>query len=205
VIELALPGARVLFTTRAEGDVRENDGRARVRAHVGLPLAVGRQVHGAIVRRVTEPAPDPEQEGDGQATALPDLAPAVLVADCLPVALAGDGVVAMLHGGWRGLAAGIVEEGVRAVRELGAEERLAVAIGPGARACCYEVGDDVRAAFGTTERTLDLAAIAVDRLQAAGVGEVWDTGVCTICDERFFSHRRQGVAAGRQAGVVWRA
>jgi copper oxidase (laccase) domain-containing protein len=129
----------------------------------------------------------------------------VLVADCLPVALVGQGAVAMLHAGWRGLAAGVLEEGVRAVRELGAAGPLTAAIGPGARACCYEVGEEVHAAFGTSGRTLDLAGIACDRLQAAGVEQVEDTGICTMCDERFFSHRREGDAAGRQAGVVWRA
>jgi YfiH family protein len=196
VIELGLPGARVLFTARAEGDVRADPQIAQHLA--GRPLALGRQVHGAVVRIVTAPEP-PVDEADGQATAREDVAPTVLVADCLPIALAGDGVVAMLHGGWRGLAAGIVEEGMRIT---GASH---AAIGPGARACCYEVGEEVHAAFGTSGRTLDLAAIAVERLRAAGVGEIADTGVCTICDERFFSHRREGEAAGRQAGIAWRA
>ena len=204
MIELSLgerDEIRVLFTARAEGDVRADPDI--VRRLTGLTPALGRQVHGAAVRRVTAAPPEVE-EGDGQATARTDVAPTVLVADCLPIAVAGDGVVAMLHGGWRGLAAGIVEEGLRALRELGAGDDLAAAIGPGARPCCYEVGDEVRAAFGTTERTLDLPAVATQRLRAAGVGEIEDTGICTICDERFFSHRRQGEAAGRQAGVAWR-
>ena len=195
MIELELHQARVVFTARAEGDVRADPEIARRLA--GRPLALGRQVHGAVVRVVTEPEP-PVEEGDGQVTAREDVAPTVLVADCLPIALAGDGVVGMLHGGWRGLAAGIVEEGVRLTGATHA------AIGPGARACCYEVGDEVREVFGTTGRTLDLVAVATERLRAAGVTEITDTGVCTICDERFFSHRREGEAAGRQAGVAWR-
>jgi hypothetical protein len=204
VIELELPGARVVYTGRAEGDAREPAGLERLAAIAGRPLARGRQVHGTVVRRVAEPEP-PVAEGDGQATARGDVAPAVLVADCLPIALAGGEAVAMLHGGWRGLAAGIVEEGVRAARELGGAGPLAAAIGPGARGCCYEVGPEVHAAFGTSGRTLDLAAIAAERLRAAGVGHVEDTGICTICDERFFSYRRHGDEAGRQAGVAWRA
>jgi copper oxidase (laccase) domain-containing protein len=202
VIAVELGGARVLFTSRAEGDVRSEEGRARVEALIGRPLAIGRQVHGATVRRVGRQGPD---EADGQATARPERAPGVLVADCLPIALAGDGGVAMLHGGWRGLAAGVVEEGAAALRELGVRGPLRAAIGPGARACCYEVGDDVRAVFGTTEGTLDLPAIAGERLRAAGAREVEDVGICTICDERFFSYRRQGDAAGRQAGAAWLA
>ena len=195
-LELGARGeVRVVFTARADGDVRADPQIARRLA--ARPLALGRQVHGAVVRVVTEAEP-PVEEADGQATAREDVAPTVLVADCLPIALSGDGIVAMLHGGWRGLAAGIIEEGVRLT---GASH---AAIGPGARGCCYEVGDEVREAFGTTDRTLDLAAIAAQRLRAAGGGEITDTGVCTICDARFFSHRREGEAAGRQAGVAWR-
>jgi hypothetical protein len=66
------------------------------------------------------------------------------------------------------------------------------------------VGDEVRAAFGTAGRTLDLKAIARERLEAAGVGEVHDFGLCTACEpERFFSHRRDRGVTGRQAGVAW--
>jgi purine-nucleoside/S-methyl-5'-thioadenosine phosphorylase / adenosine deaminase len=129
----------------------------------------------------------------------------VLVADCLPVLLGSGQAVAALHAGWKGLANGVLEEGVRAVRELGAEEITAV-IGPGAGVCCYEVGEQVHAALGGRHRYgthVDLKAIARDRLLAMGVADVNDVGLCTICDERFFSHRREGDRAGRQAGVAW--
>jgi copper oxidase (laccase) domain-containing protein len=79
--------------------------------------------------------------------------------------------------------------------------------------CCYEAGDEVHAAFARhgesvrRSRNLDLKAIAAFELEAAGVGEVHDVGLCTICaDERlFFSHRRDGGVTGRQAGVAWRS
>ncbi len=207
MIELDLPGARVAFTTRAEGDLRERGPSAALAARFGRPLVRGRQVHGSVVARstVAAGAARPVDEADGQATDRDDLAPAVLVADCLPVAVAGGGAVAALHGGWRGLAAGILAEGVRAVRELGSGGPLEAAIGPGARGCCYEVGPEVHAVFGTSGHTLDLAAIAICALRAAGVEHVEDTGLCTICDERFFSHRRQAGRAGRQAGIAWLA
>ena len=131
----------------------------------------------------------------------------MLAADCLPVALGDAGAVAMLHAGWRGLAAGVLESGVAALRELGGSERIVAVIGPGAGACCYEVGAEVHAAFGGAHRhgdRIDLRAIARERLLAAGVAEVLDAAVCTICDERFFSHRREGARAGRQGGVAWR-
>src|SRR5205823_6148536 len=130
-----------------------------------------------------------------QATALAGVAPVVLVADCLPIALAAPGAAAMLHAGWRGLAGGVIEEGVAAVRELAGRAPAAAAIGPGAGGCCYEVGEEVHAAFGGEGRhgnTLDLKAIARRRLEEAGVPEVHDVDLCTICadPDLFFSHRR---------------
>jgi copper oxidase (laccase) domain-containing protein len=127
----------------------------------------------------------------------------------------------MVHAGWRGLAAGVLEEGVRALRDLGSvhtgrgvgeenDEEVVAIIGPGAGSCCYEVGEEVHAAFGGDRRmespptrNIDLKAIARDRLRAAGVTEVQDVAACTICDERFFSYRREGARAGRQGGVAW--
>jgi polyphenol oxidase len=231
-----LPGGRVLFSTRRGGvsagsfaslnlgRLTADDGanvdanRERLAAIVGLPrerFMYGRQVHGATVRRATEP-PGPARpavEEDGQATALDDAAALVFVADCLPVLLASEGGVAALHCGWRGLAAGIVAEGVAALREVGGDGAISAAIGPGARGCCYEVSEEVQAAFvgvpgaRAGERNLDLPAIARHELQEAGVEAVHDTGLCTICadGELFFSHRRDKGVTGRQAGVVWRA
>ena len=131
----------------------------------------------------------------------------VLVADCLPVLLASEGAVAALHAGWRGLAAGVLEEGVRAVRELGGEGEVVALIGPGVGPCCYEVGEEVHAAFGGAgrvgARNIDLAALAHDRLAAAGAQRVERVEICTICDARLYSHRREGARAGRQAGIAW--
>jgi hypothetical protein len=130
----------------------------------------------------------------------------VLTADCAPAVLGAEGAVAALHAGWRGLAAGVLEQGVRALREVGGRGEIVAVVGPCAGACCYEVGEEVHAAFGGAHRDgrlIDLRAIAHDRLLAAGVARVLDARACTICDERFFSHRREGAAAGRQAGVAW--
>lgn len=204
MIELALAGARVVFSDRELGDVREAPGLTALEALAGCPLARGTQVHGAVVRRVSD-APAELEPADGQATARADIAVMVAVADCLPIAVAGPGSVAVLHGGWRGLAAGIVEEGVAALRELGERGPLSAAIGPGARGCCYEVGDEVRAALGATGATVDLPTVAARRLAAAGVERIDDAGGCTICDPRLFSHRREGARAGRQAGIAWLA
>jgi polyphenol oxidase len=234
-----LPGAQVLFTTRRGGfsegpfaslnlgrltadrpeAVQRN--RARLQAEVGHAPAYVRQVHGTVVRRIEALpveglAPLPDEgvelpEADGQATPLPDVAPMVLTADCLPIAIAGENAVTMVHAGWRGLAGGIVAEGVRAVRELGAEGPLEAAIGPGAGGCCYEVGEEVHrefAAYGDEVRrgrNVDLKAIARRQLERAGVRTVHDVDLCTICSDPslFFSHRRDRGVTGRQAGLAW--
>src|SRR5215210_6107185 len=143
-IAASLPGGEVLFSTRRGGvssgpfasmnlgRLTDDDGadvdanRERLAAIVGRPrerFLYGRQVHETTVRRATEPpgADRPAAPEDGQATALGDAAALVFVADCLPVMLVADGAVAALHCGWRGLAGGIVVEGVAAVRQLGAE------------------------------------------------------------------------------------
>jgi purine-nucleoside/S-methyl-5'-thioadenosine phosphorylase / adenosine deaminase len=214
-LAIDLPGGTALFTTR-RGGVSEGPyaslnlglwtdddpgcvqlNRERVQVQVGASrLAQGRQVHGT---RVVVDGQGIE-EADGQVISGRGVAAVVLVADCLPVALAGPERVGVVHAGWRGLAAGMLEGGVEATGAV------AAAIGPGIGPCCYEVGDDVRAVFGTSERTVDLKAIARARLEAAGVRDIHDCGLCTSCDaERFFSHRRDRGVTGRQAGLAWRS
>jgi YfiH family protein len=235
-LEAALPGARVAFSTRVggagvppfdslnlgilTGDDRDTvlENRRRLAAALGFVpgrVAIGRQVHGAELAFHEAPQqpgffaePDaaiPEVDGHVIA-AEPGLAALVFVADCLPVALAGPGGVAMLHCGWRGLAAGIVARGAQAVDATDA------AIGPGIGSCCYEVGDEVLAAFAelgpgiASGRMLDLAEVARRLLARAGVKRVETAGLCTSCkEELFFSHRRDQGRTGRQGGVAWLA
>src|SRR5215218_7135988 len=188
-IAAELPGARVLLSTRRGG----------VSPAPFDSLNLGRLT----------------ADEDGQATALPHTAALVFVADCLPVLLAAGGAVAAVHCGWRGLAAGIVAEGVRALRELGAHGPVAGVVGAGARGCCYEVGEEVLEHFqdvptarkgSGTFLALDLPTVAAARLAEAGVAEIHDVGLCTMCrNDLFFSHRADGGVTGRQAGVVWRS
>lgn len=234
---LDLPGARVAFTTRAGGisegpyatlnlgfltddrpqAVAEN--RARLEAEFDVRLGFVHQVHGGEVRRLHRADAERERKAgvgsltraDGQVTTEPGVAAATLTADCLPVAITGVRGVAMLHAGWRGLHAGVLEAGVRALRSAGVAGPLTAAIGPGAGPCCYEVGDDVHAAFAHypgevhAGRHLDLPAIAHHQLAAAGIRSVHRTGLCTMCSEPglFFSHRRDHGVTGRQAGIAW--
>ena len=178
-------------------------------------MAMGWQVHGAEIAGWDAPPP-PGQEGyaqpgaelakvDGHVTGCQDLGLLVLAADCLPVALAGPGRVAMLHCGWRGVAAGILRRGVEAFAQP-----PAAAIGPGIGRCCFEVGEEVLEQFADVDgaadgRMLDLRAVAEARLRAAGVETVEHVDLCTSCrSDLFFSHRRDGPVTGRQGGVVWR-
>ena len=253
-LRFGLPGGGgALFTTRAEGNLSTLRGegaehgrreRDRLAAELGLGwLCASRQVHGTTVLRVRAREGSGGEalarDADGHATALRGIGMMVLVADCLPVLLACRGAVAAVHAGWRGLAAGVLEEGVRAVRELDAgapdgaglaeasrddpehlgrvhddpehvgraHGELVAFVGPGAGPCCYEVGEEVHAAFAGAgrvgARNLDLPALARERLLGAGVDRVELAGRCTICDDRLYSHRREADRAGRQAGVVW--
>jgi YfiH family protein len=221
-LEFELPGGgRALFTTRLDGNLSTGAGddhahgldrRAELCRRLALRwLCSSRQVHGTavhVVERITGTAGEPAPiDADGHATATPRVGVTVLAADCLPVALGCDGAVAMLHAGWRGLSAGVLEQGVRELRELGADETpIAAVVGPGAGVCCYEVGAEVHDAFAGVHahgRHLDMRAIADERLRAAGVADVRHVYDCTICDERFFSYRREGARAGRHAGIAW--
>ena len=233
-LQAGLDGATAAFSTRVGGDSRSpyeslnlaiktgddpdavRSNRRRLSAALGLePAAVlmAHQVHGdRLLRHEAEQqpsiwpdaVPSPE-DADAHATGQGGLAPLVMVADCLPVALAGPGGVAMAHCGWRGLAAGLAASAAAEV------EASAAAIGPGIGACCYEVGDEVLSAFAQVPgaargRMLDLAAVARHQLAGAGVGEIDVSGLCTSCEaELFYSHRRDGERTGRQAGLVWRS
>ena len=233
-LEATMPGATAAFSTRVggvseppfdglnlgvftddeQGAVVEN--RRRLAAALGFPperVTIGRQVHGAELNtqagpQVPSPFAEPGspiQEVDGHVGADPDLALLVFVADCVPVALSGPGGVAMLHCGWRGLAAGIAERGAAAIGATDA------AIGPSIGPCCYGVGEEVLDAFAglgdgvAAGPMLDLPEVARRLLREAGVERVETAGLCTSCEsDLFFSHRRDEGRTGRQAGLVWR-
>lgn len=225
-------GAKGLFTSRVHGNLssvggqdaeRGAEARLRLRAAIGVKRLVrGYQVHGTVVGRVFAGAGRPGSgnglgddesldaaprfEADGHAVAVPEMAAMALTADCVPVLLSAQGAVAALHAGWRGMATGVLEAGMRALRDVGGQGPATAAIGPCAGVCCYEVGEDVHAAFGGAHRDgrkIDMRAIARDRLRAMGVSDVHEVEACTVCDERFFSFRREGTNAGRQAGLAW--
>lgn len=223
---------RAVCTTRAGGCSRGAFAGLNLAAHVGDdPEAVARnrarlrsalqlpgepawleQVHGAEVIDASLPEP---RRADAGFTRNPGVVCAVLTADCLPVLLcaAAGSRVAAVHAGWRGLAAGVLENAVAALEKSHLMAWLGPAIGPRA----FEVGAEVRRAFVATHPECapafapadggkwraDLYALARLALRRAGVDEVYGGGECTYGDAgRFYSYRRGGVT-GRMASLIW--
>jgi purine-nucleoside/S-methyl-5'-thioadenosine phosphorylase / adenosine deaminase len=232
-LEADLDGAKVCFTSRKGGisegpfcslnlGILTEDDPAVVRrnrhmtaAAVGIEasrVAMGRQVHGADLayQDGTDLPPhfaapgEPPEEADGQVSDRKDIGLLVLVADCYPVALRGPGGLAMLHCGWRGLAAGIIGRGAETISADSA------VVGPGIGPCCFEVGPEVFEAFSSLGpgvgdgRMCDLPEVIRRLLHQAGVERISESGICTSCErETYFSHRRDSGVTGRQAGIAW--
>ncbi len=196
-----IPG--VVFGTRTDGDGR-NDPEARHAFSVALGIADAwayvDQVHGNHIATVD--LPGNHGAADGLTTTTPGLPIAIGTADCVPVGLVGERVVGMLHAGWRGVAAGIVDRAL--VDGHGFETAV---IGPHIGPCCYEVGPEVPDAIGGYEARTTEGTVSVDLNRAIvsqidGRVDVVDVSVCTMCDDRFASHRRDATK-DRQVAVAW--
>jgi len=230
VIRWEAEGYEVAFTTRVGGvsegpyaslnlgrksgdDPERADENRRIACEaVGADLeklALNYQVHSSRVLRAA-PAIRGEH-ADGLWTDEPGLPILAMSADCLPIVLVRSGTekpaVAVLHAGWKGLLAGIVESGTAAL----GRGTLAAAIGPAIGPCCYEVGEAVAAPFRerfgddiVRESRLDLWTSAERALRAAGVAQVDRFDRCTACEpETFFSHRRDAGRTGRQGVIAY--
>lgn len=144
---------------------------------------------------------------DGHAALERGTALAVIVADCVPVFVAHpSGATALLHSGWRGTAAHILDAGVQALHAAGLPAKeLRVHLGPAICGDCYEVSPDVYARLTghtvSAPARVDLRALLTDQAHALGVSSVTTSPYCTRChNDRFFSHRAGD--AGRQLGVI---
>lgn len=189
-------------------DVREN--RRRVAALAGAEpphVCAVRQVHGGEVL-VEDEHPQSTWSADAPAMREADaiasrarLPMAVTVADCFPVVISGSERLAVVHAGWRSVAAGILE---RALALVG--DRFDAAIGPGIGPCCFAVGEDVASEFSAELRRdgfLDLRADVSRRLREGGAVAVSCSDRCTSCDPDLFSYRRDAGATGRQCVLAW--
>ena len=177
------------------------------------------QVHGTAVATLSGDGALSSDQADAVVSGVAGVPVAVVTADCVPIlAAAGDGsVVAAIHAGWRGLAGGVVERGIEALRHIAPHGSSIVAVvGPRIGSCCYEVdapvfealearfGSRVQAAVTPTRPghgRIDLAALVEVDLAASGIAapaRVVMDGVCTRCDAgRFHSFRRDGTRSGR--------
>jgi polyphenol oxidase len=230
------PGVRAAFTLRKGGvstgayeslniathvgddsaAVIEN--RKRLRAKLSLPSEPVwlEQVHGTSVADLDLALP--RLRCDAAVTHVADRVCAIQVADCMPVLFAtGDGLrIGAAHAGWRGLAGGVLEATVAAMRCV--PTRVSAWLGPCIGMEHFEVGDEVRDTFleadaqatEAFERNArgrwqcDLYALARRRLAALGIRDVHGGGWCTFAErERFFSYRRDG-QCGRMAALIWR-
>ena len=193
--------------------------RERLARELGVPgdrLVWMDQVHGTRVAVVDGPVEGPLEGTDAVVTRTPGLVLCALVADCVPVLLADPsaGVIAAVHAGRVGAAAGVVPAAVAAMTRLGASPVGSDALlGPAVCGECYEVPaamrDEVDAALPGAAATtragtpgLDLRAGIARQLAALGIPRVVADPRCTAEDPELFSHRRDGTT-GRQAGLVW--
>jgi copper oxidase (laccase) domain-containing protein len=164
-------------------------------------------VHGAGLVVVTQPAEHAGAEADAAVTQVPGCKLAVRTADCVPIVLAGERCVAVVHAGWRGLAAGVVQATIDAMHG----DVIAATIGPHIRVGCYEFGthdlDQVSAALGDHVRgTTTWGAPALDLTMGTRVAlgdlPVDDAGACTACSHLYFSWRARKETA-RFATIAW--
>jgi YfiH family protein len=192
---------------------------ARLVEALGWPVTTveAEQVHGggvAVVERWGEDG-SVVPGCDALLTRVPGLALAVRSADCLPMFFADPprGVIGIAHAGWRGLAASLPVRVVSALRHTyhSQASELRVALGPAIRMCCYEVGAEFAARFGSFvrdrggRRTCDLVGVARAQLVSCGIrpDHVLDSERCTACDtQRWFSLRREGPETGRLTSVI---
>lgn len=218
---LAGTRVRVAFTDAAHdlGDRATPDVRAatlaELRQHTDADPVLMSQVHGIDVAVVGE-VPDEPPEADAVVSAESGLALVTRVADCVPVLIADaeGGVIAAVHAGRAGVAAGVVNRAITTMRDLGAGA-LVGWIGPHICGGCYEVPEQMRAEVAATvpaayavttwgTPALDLGAGVAEQLAAHGC-RVVHASRCTREATDLHSHRRDGAAAGRSAGVIWKA
>lgn len=209
---------RAFMTTREFGDLKDAAVKEKLQKLLPAGPAWLKQVHGAHVINLDA---DSRREGDAVFTRKAQAVCVVQMADCMPVLFADDAgtAVAAAHAGWRGLAGGVLEATVAAMR-IPAYKLLAW-LGPAIGPRAYEVGEDVLAAFQgqAGERPhdaafsparpghwmLDLYAVARERLKMAGLTRIYGGGLCTYSEpQRFFSYRRDGTAA-RMGAFIWLA
>ena len=214
----------------APANVEEN--RRRFLAALGIRpefLTTVAQTHSAEFHIINAGSDqwNPRTPGDALVTVEKDVALAVKTADCFPILIsdARTGAIAAVHAGWRGILGGVLTNTLAGMRREHAcsPSELIVAVGPGIRGCCFEVGPEVESAFRSAfpkvelstphpqhpgKFMVDLPRALQQQLAGAGVpaANAFDLGLCTGCrTDEFFSYRTEGARAGRLMAVIYRS
>lgn len=195
---------------------RVSANRERLREQLGLPAEPCwiNQTHG--IRAVTLEQ-DSERDADAAITRRAGMVAVVMTADCLPILICNRSgtEVAAVHAGWRGLQAGVIQSTLDAMKSSG--EELMAWIGPGISRPCFEVGDEVRAAFSDTVADArkhfsphgpghwlcDLGGLAEQVLNQRGVNLVFRDPHCSYRDADLFYSYRRDATTGRMAALIW--
>ena len=187
-----------------------------------LPCQWVEQVHGTVVHRLEQYKADVIPQADAIYTQLAGIICGIRTADCLPVFFCDrqGQEIAVAHAGWRGLAAGVLENTLQCFQTE--RSQLLVWFGPAIGPCHFEVGDEVReiyiqaaevkdradtaAAFSATDKQgrwmADIYALARIRLQSAGVEDISGGGLCTYCDPEYFYSHRRARDSGRMTSLI---
>ena len=197
-----------------ETSVRQN--RQTLRDQLALPAEPGwiNQTHGT---RTVVLEQDSSREADAAVTRKPGQVAVVMTADCLPILICNraGSEVAAVHAGWRGLQAGVIQAALATMQTAG--DQLMAWIGPGISQACFEVGDEVRAAFidstadaqdyfiaqGPAHWLCDLAGLAERVLNQHGVSQVFRDPHCSYRDVELFYSYRRAATTGRMAALIW--
>lgn len=213
----AVPGIVHGFAGRTLG------GAPNLAGSLGLSGSIVRlrQIHSSDVKVINERSGNGEcMTGDALVTRLRGIGIGVSTADCVPVLLADDRgtVAAAVHAGWRGTLTQIVDRTLDVIEDSFCikPERMIAVIGPSIKNCCYEVGEDVALQFrekfrdssrylrekGDSKFILDLALANQSALERSGVNNIEIIDICTMCNDNFYSYRREGKGVGSQLSVI---
>lgn len=176
-------------------------------------LVIPKQVHSNNIEVVNESGFYPNT--DGIITYQKDLVLSIQVADCIPIFISdvSTGVISLIHAGWRGIAASIIEKSIEKIRSINSTtQNLEVVLGPSIRQCCFEIGPEVSKQFdqkyqeeGKGDRSyLDPQSVVIDKFIQLGAKprNITDIEECTCCSNEFHSYRRDGKKAGRMIALI---
>jgi len=196
--KISLGKLNIVYTEKEDGNMKDIYLREKIVKKFGFSnVFIPVQRHTSLVIDISEIS---NKEADGIYTIKKNQPIGVLTADCMPVVLSDGEVVSIVHAGWRGLFNGILEN---AVKNLIHKEKAIAFIGPSARECCYQVGDDFveeakKQGIDINKRyfkfddgiKFSMQELAKDRLKKAGINHIVDISLCTICKENLFSYRK---------------